>query len=121
MSSVGGKLSDSSRLILVLLYVAHFLQPPDVCYVDSAQVCGFRRQTDDDVVSDSAACIIMDMLLPHLSDTKVVLCSVPVPDPDCEYAASFYHASYASMVLAVIVCLSDDPSVYHKSELYKSG
>ena len=29
----------------------------------------------------------------------------------------FYRASSASMVLAVMVCLS----VYHKSELYKDG
>ena len=37
----------------------------------------------------------------------------------------FYRASYASTVLAVIVCLSVCPSVRlsvrHKSELYKDG
>ena len=33
----------------------------------------------------------------------------------------FYRASYASAVLAVIVCLSVCPSVCHKSELYKDG
>jgi len=39
--------------------------------------------------------------------------------------APFYSASYASTVLAVIVCLSVRPSVRlsvcHKSELYKDG
>jgi len=38
---------------------------------------------------------------------------------------SFYRVSYASMVLAVIVCQSVCPSVRfsvcHKSELYKDG
>ena len=33
----------------------------------------------------------------------------------------FYRASYASTVLAVIVCLSVRPSVCHKSEIYKDG
>ena len=33
----------------------------------------------------------------------------------------FYHASYASTVLAVIVCLSVCLSVRHKLELYKYG
>ena len=35
--------------------------------------------------------------------------------------SDFYHVSYASTVLAVIMCLSDRPSVRHKSELYKDG
>jgi len=34
---------------------------------------------------------------------------------------NFYRASYASTVLAVIVCLSVCLSVRHKSELYKDG
>ena len=33
----------------------------------------------------------------------------------------FYRASYASTVLAVIVCPSVRLSVCHKSELYKDG
>jgi len=36
-------------------------------------------------------------------------------------STTFYHASYASTELAVIVCLSVWPSVCHKSELYKDG
>ena len=32
-----------------------------------------------------------------------------------------YRATYASTVLAVVVCLSVRLSVYHKSELYKDG
>ena len=38
-----------------------------------------------------------------------------------KYHGRFYRASYASTVLAVIVCLSVYPSVSHKSELYKNG
>ena len=34
---------------------------------------------------------------------------------------SFYHASYASTVLAVMVCPSVCLSVCRKSELYKDG
>ena len=34
---------------------------------------------------------------------------------------TFYRASYASTIFAVIVCLSVRPSVCHKSEFYKDG
>ena len=43
------------------------------------------------------------------------ICNKVLGQRDC------YHASYASTVLAVIMCLSVRLYVRHKSELYKDG
>ena len=46
---------------------------------------------------------------------------VNIDDIELSVFVNFYCASYASTVLAVILCLSVRPSVRHKSELYKDG